>query len=107
GFLLDAVVHGYECQHLQHVHLGGFVLTGSGPIALVEEGDLIHLDVEKRILEIVGIAGEEKTPEEIAAVLEERKKNWQPKPVKYPKGMLRMFAKLAASPMKGAYLDLD
>ena len=78
-----------------------------GPIALVEEGDLIHLDVEKRILEIVGIAGEEKTPEEIAAVLEERKKNWQPKPVKYPKGMLRMFAKLAASPMKGAYLDLD
>ena len=78
-----------------------------GPIALVEEGDLIHLDVEKRILEIVGIAGEEKTPEEIAAVLEERKKNWQPKSVKYPKGLLRMFAKLAASPMKGAYLDLD
>ena len=78
-----------------------------GPIALVEEGDLIRLDVKERILEIVGIAGEEKTPEEIAAVLEERKKNWQPKPVKYPKGMLRMFAKLAASPMKGAYLDLD
>ena len=78
-----------------------------GPIALVEEGDLIRLDLKERILEIVGIAGEEKTPEEIAAVLEERKKNWQPKPVKYPKGLLRMFAKLAASPMKGAYLDLD
>ncbi len=78
-----------------------------GPIALVEEGDLIRLDVKERVLEIVGIAGEEKTPEEIAAVLEERKKNWQPKPVKYPKGLLRMFAKLAASPMKGAYLDLD
>ena len=78
-----------------------------GPIALVEEGDLIRLDVKERVLEIVGIAGEEKTPEEVAAVLAERKKNWQPKPVKYPKGMLRMFAKLAASPMKGAYLDLD
>ena len=78
-----------------------------GPIALVEEGDLIRLDVKERVLEIVGIAGEEKTPEEIAAVLAERKKNWQPKPVKYPKGMLRMFARLAASPMKGAYLDLD
>ncbi|MBO6157849.1 MAG: dihydroxy-acid dehydratase [Firmicutes bacterium] len=77
-----------------------------GPIALVEEGDLIHLDVAGRVLEIVGINGEEKTPEEIAAVLEERKKNWQPKPVKYQKGMLRVFSLLAASPMKGAYLDI-
>ena len=77
-----------------------------GPIALVEEGDLIHLDVAGRVLEIVGINGEEKTPEEIAAVLEERKKNWQPKPVKYQKGMLRVFSLLATSPMKGAYLDI-
>ena len=73
---------------------------------LNEHADLIHLDVAGRVLEIVGINGEEKTPEEIAAVLEERKKNWQPKPVKYQKGMLRVFSLLAASPMKGAYLDI-
>lgn len=78
-----------------------------GPIALVEEGDLIQLDVEKRILSIVGIHGERKAPEEIDAVLAERKKAWKPRPVRYPRGTLRLFAELAASPMKGAYLSFD
>ncbi len=41
-----------------------------GPIALVEEGDLIEIDVEGRKLNIIGIAGERKTMEEVAAVLE-------------------------------------
>lgn len=75
-----------------------------GPIALVEEGDLIQLDVEKRILAIVGINGERKTPDEIDAILAERKKNWCPKPAKYKRGVLRLFSELATSPMKGAYL---
>ena len=78
-----------------------------GPIALVEEGDLIQLDVKKRILAIVGIQGERKTAGEIEAVLEERRKKWKPKPVRYTHGTLRLFAELAASPMKGAYLSFD
>ncbi len=78
-----------------------------GPIALVEEGDLIEIDVAKRRLNIVGIAGEKKTPEEVAAVLEERRKNWRPREPKYKKGVLRLFSELAASPMKGAYLDYE
>ncbi|MCI8848334.1 MAG: dihydroxy-acid dehydratase [Oscillibacter sp.] len=78
-----------------------------GPIALVEEGDLIQLDVKERILAIVGVKGERKTPEEIDAILAERKKHWQPKPSKYPRGVLRLFSDLAESPMKGAYLNYD
>ena len=78
-----------------------------GPIALVEEGDLIHLDVKERVLEIVGVKGQRKTPEEIDGILAERKKSWQPKPVKYRRGVLRLFSDLAASPMKGAYLEYD
>ena len=78
-----------------------------GPIALVEENDLIHLDVKQRVLEIVGVNGERKSPEEIDAILKERKKKWQPKPAKYRKGVLRLFSELAASPMKGAYLEYD
>ena len=78
-----------------------------GPIALVEEGDLIQLDVKERILAIVGINGQRKTPEEIDAILAQRKKHWQPKPAKYPRGTLRLFSELAASPMKGAYLKYD
>ena len=78
-----------------------------GPIALVEEGDLIQLDVKERILAIVGVKGERKTPEEMEVILAERKKHWQPKPAKYPRGVLRLFSDLAASPMKGAYLEYD
>ena len=76
-----------------------------GPIALVEEGDLIEIDIAKRKLDIVGINGERKTPEEISAVLTERRKNWAPKERKYQKGVLRMFSEHAVSPMKGAYLE--
>ncbi len=76
-----------------------------GPIALVEEGDLIEIDVEERKLNIIGIAGERKTMEEVDAVLEERRKQWRPREPKYKKGVLRMFSEHAVSPMKGAYLD--
>lgn len=78
-----------------------------GPIALVEEGDLIHLDIEQRLLEIIGVKGERKTPEEMEAILAERRKNWQPKPAKYTRGCLRLFSELAVSPMKGAYLEYE
>lgn len=76
-----------------------------GPIALVEEGDLIEIDVMARKLEIIGIHGERKTPEEIDAVLAERRKHWKPREPKYKKGVLRLFSEHAVSPMKGAYLD--
>ena len=78
-----------------------------GPIALVEEGDLIEIDVAERKLNIVGIAGERMTPEEVEEVLEKRRKNWKPREPKYKKGVLRLFSELATSPMKGAYLDYD
>lgn len=76
-----------------------------GPIALVEEGDLIEIDVMERKLNIIGIKGERKTPEEVEAVLAERKKNWKPREPKYKRGVLRMFSEHAVSPMKGAYLE--
>ena len=78
-----------------------------GPIALVEFGDLIELDIRERKLNIVGIAGERETPEEIDKVLKERKANWKPKPVKYRTGALRLFSEHAVSPMKGAYMGFD
>ena len=78
-----------------------------GPIALVEEGDLIEIDVPGRVLAIVGIAGERRTPEEIDEVLAKRRAGWQPKPRKYRSGVLRLYAEHAASPMKGAYMAFD
>ncbi len=45
-----------------------------GPIALVEEGDLIHISIPDRKLEIVGVKGQPRTPEEMEEILAERKK---------------------------------
>ena len=76
-----------------------------GPIALVEEGDLIRIDVPGRVLAIVGVKGEEKTPGEIDAILAARRARWQAKPPKYKKGLLKRYTEHAVSPMKGAYME--
>ena len=76
-----------------------------GPIALVEEGDLIEIDVPARKLNIIGVKGPRRSMEEIDEILEERRKNGQPREPKYKKGVLRLFSQHAVSPMKGAYLE--
>ncbi len=79
--------------------------ASGGPIALVEEGDLIEIDVENRILQIVGVKGERLPLEEIDKILEERKKAWTPKAPKYTHGVLKFFTEKAAPPMVGAYME--
>ena len=76
-----------------------------GPIALVEENDLIRIDVPNRQLAIVGVNGEEKTPEEMEQILAQRRAKWQPKAPKYTKGLLKLYSQHAVSPMKGAYME--
>lgn len=75
-----------------------------GPIALVEEGDLIRIDIPERVLEIVGIHGQEMTKEEVDKVLAERRAAWKPKAPKYTKGVLKIYSEHAVSPMKGGYM---
>lgn len=76
-----------------------------GPIALVCEDDLIKLDIEARALEIIGVNGVKKTPSEIEIILQERKKNWKPKKIKYTSGILNIYSQHAVSPMKGGYME--
>ncbi len=76
-----------------------------GPIALVEEGDLIHIDIHARRLEIVGVKGETKTPAEMEEILADRLERWQPRPVKYPSGVLNIFSRHAVSPMRGGFME--
>ena len=76
-----------------------------GPIALVEEGDLIRIDIPARVLTLVGIHGEPKTEEEIQAILAERRSHWKPRAAKYPSGVLKLFSEHAVSPMKGGYME--
>lgn len=76
-----------------------------GPIALIEENDLIKIDIPERILEIIGVDGKELTPSEMETVLAERRKAWKPKEPKYTKGVLKIFSEHAVSPMKGGYME--
>ncbi len=76
-----------------------------GPIALVEEEDLIEIDIEQRILRIIGIKGVECSPTQIEEELERRKEQWKPKELKYKSGVLKLFAERAVSPMQGGYME--
>lgn len=76
-----------------------------GPIALVEDGDLIKIDIYERSLNIIGVNGVEKSLVEIEEILKERKTRWVKPEPKYTKGALGIYTKLAVSPMKGGYME--
>lgn len=76
-----------------------------GPIAFVEDGDLIEISVKNRSLNIIGIQGKKQSLTQIDEIIKERKTKWQkPKP-KYTKGALGIYTRLAVSPMKGGYIE--
>lgn len=77
-----------------------------GPIALVEENDLIELNIPERKLNIVGVKGIKKKPDEIAKILDDRKAAWIKPAPKYTKGALGKYTKYAVSAMKGAYTQI-
>lgn len=79
--------------------------AAGGPIALVEEGDIIELDVENRRIAITGVEGISKTPEEMDEILSKRKANWKGFTSKYKSGLLKLYAQHAVSSIKGAYME--
>ena len=79
--------------------------ASGGPIALVEAGDLIHIDIPARKLDIVGTAGECRPPEEIRQILTQRSANWKKKEMKYPRGVMNLYTSNAASPMQGGVIN--
>jgi dihydroxy-acid dehydratase len=63
-----------------------------GPIAGVHEGDMIHIDVVKRVAEV-----------EISdATIRQRLAEWKPRPLRYPGGVFAKYAALVSSASEGA-----
>lgn len=81
-------------------YLGPEALDG-GPIALVEDGDIILIDIPNRNISIVGIAGTERPEDEVREVLKERKKRWMPPDFPH-KGALKQYTRLATPALEGA-----
>ncbi len=79
--------------------------AAGGPIALVEENDLIEIDIDRRLLAVVGVNGEKKSKEEMEKILASRRARFTPKKVKYQSGVLKIFSEHAVSPMKGGYME--
>lgn len=75
-----------------------------GPIALVQEGDLIRIDIPARKLDIIGTEGTQKSPEEMTQILQQRRSCWKPGKAKYPNGVLHLFSTHAVSPMQGGFM---
>ncbi len=67
-----------------------------GPIALVEEGDIISIDIEACTLNV------KLSDEELA----ERRAKWQPREPKVTTGYLARYAKMVTSGNRGAVLEL-
>ena len=66
-----------------------------GPIALVQEGDIISIDIDNHQLNVM-VSEEE---------LEARRANWQPREPKVTTGYLARYASLVTSADKGAVLQ--
>jgi dihydroxy-acid dehydratase len=82
-------------------HVAPEALDG-GPIALVEEGDLISIDVPRRRLDIVGVGGESRTAAEIDEVLTERRRIWRPPKPRHSEGILALYSRVARAASEGA-----
>lgn len=81
--------HGFVVGHIAPEAQVG------GPIALVQDGDILTIDSQTQILHI-DVADEE---------LERRRASWEPKPPRYPHGILGKYAKLVSSAHRGALTD--
>ena len=67
-----------------------------GPIALVEEGDRISIDIDNHSLNVL-VSDEE---------LERRREKWQPREPKVTTGYLARYASMVTSGNRGAVLEI-
>jgi len=81
--------HGFVVGHITPEAQVG------GTIALVKDGDIIRIDAEKNSIE-VNVSDEE---------LAERRKDWEPQPLKKTSGSLYKYAKLVSTASEGCVTD--
>jgi dihydroxy-acid dehydratase len=82
-------------------HVAPEALDG-GPIALVEENDLIEINIPERRLAIVGIQNERLPEYQVESVLADRRRHWNPIPPRHSSGILSLYARVARGTGDGA-----
>lgn len=79
--------------------------VNGGPIALVEDGDLIEIDIPARSINIVGVNGQRLPAAEVEAILAQRQALWVKPAPRFTKGVLARFTRSAVSPIRGGFME--
>ena len=82
-------------------HIAPEALDG-GPIALVEEHDLIEINIPERRLAILGVQGQRLPQDQVERVLAERRAHWTAPPPRHSSGILSLYARVASGASEGA-----
>jgi dihydroxy-acid dehydratase len=82
--------HGFVVGHVAPEAAVG------GPIALIEQGDVIVIDAGKKTIDVRVTADE----------LERRRRAWRPRAGQELRGLLAKYARLVSSASQGAITDL-
>jgi len=75
-----------------------------GPIALIEDGDLIEIHVPDRRLALVGVDGQRLTSDQVTQVLAERRSRWVAPPPRHTSGILSLYSRVARGADSGGSL---
>jgi dihydroxy-acid dehydratase len=75
-----------------------------GPLALVEEDDLIEINIAERRVAIVGVGKKAAKPEVVERKLSERRARWTPPPFRHTRGILSLYSRVAAGSSDGALM---
>ncbi len=75
-----------------------------GPIALIEENDLIELNVPERRLAVVGVDARPRPEDEVTEILAERRARWSRRPPRHTKGILALYKRISTDASHGASL---
>ncbi len=81
-------------------HVSPEAMAG-GPVAVVEEDDLIEIDIPRRRLNVVGVDGKEVGADRATKVLTDRLGDWKPMRWEAPPGILSVYSELATSAAEG------
>jgi dihydroxy-acid dehydratase len=77
-----------------------------GPIALVEDGDVVRIDAVSNRIDVVEIPGVEGGLEGVERELERRRTEWRPPRMKPMRGVLAKYARLVGDASHGAVTDV-
>lgn len=79
--------------------------AAGGPIAAVQNNDLIRIDIDNGRLDLVGTEGKERTPSAIEKILKKRLDELQPRRTPARTGLLKVYTERCVSAHLGAYME--